>query len=67
MSACGGCCLRLEERRVDAGLNHVDRPVQAAGVESCERLSIGMDDLQEAIALLRSKDFGVELKFGNYR
>jgi uncharacterized protein YajQ (UPF0234 family) len=25
------------------------------------------DDLQEAIALLRSKDFGVELKFGNYR
>jgi uncharacterized protein YajQ (UPF0234 family) len=25
------------------------------------------DDLQEAMALLRSKDFGVELKFGNYR
>lgn len=25
------------------------------------------DDLQAAIALLRSKDFGVELKFGNYR
>jgi cyclic-di-GMP-binding protein len=25
------------------------------------------DDLQEAIALLRSKDFPVELKFGNYR
>ena len=25
------------------------------------------DDLQEAIGLLRSKDFGVELKFGNYR
>jgi len=25
------------------------------------------DDLQEAIALLRGKDFGVELKFGNYR
>jgi uncharacterized protein YajQ (UPF0234 family) len=25
------------------------------------------DDLQEAIALLRSQDFGVELKFGNYR
>ena len=24
-------------------------------------------DLQEAIALLRSKEFGVELKFGNYR
>src|SRR5687767_3141775 len=25
------------------------------------------DDLQDAIALLRSKDFDVELKFGNYR
>ena len=25
------------------------------------------DDLQEAMQLLRSKDFGVELKFGNYR
>ncbi|HEX9483246.1 MAG TPA: YajQ family cyclic di-GMP-binding protein [Gemmatimonadaceae bacterium] len=25
------------------------------------------DDLQEAIALLRSKDFGVQLQFGNYR
>jgi cyclic-di-GMP-binding protein len=25
------------------------------------------DDLQEAMALLRQKDFGVELKFGNYR
>jgi cyclic-di-GMP-binding protein len=25
------------------------------------------DDLQAAITLLRSKDFGVELKFGNYR
>jgi uncharacterized protein YajQ (UPF0234 family) len=25
------------------------------------------DELQQAIALLRGKDFGVELKFGNYR
>jgi uncharacterized protein YajQ (UPF0234 family) len=25
------------------------------------------DDLQEAMRLLRSKDFGVELRFGNYR
>jgi uncharacterized protein YajQ (UPF0234 family) len=25
------------------------------------------DELQTAIALLRGKDFGVELKFGNYR
>jgi hypothetical protein len=25
------------------------------------------DELQAAMAILRSKDFGVELKFGNYR
>jgi Uncharacterized protein conserved in bacteria len=25
------------------------------------------DDLQAAMALLRAQDFGVELKFGNYR
>ena len=25
------------------------------------------DDLQEAMTMLRGKDFGVELKFGNYR
>jgi cyclic-di-GMP-binding protein len=25
------------------------------------------DDLQQAMAMLRGKDFGVELKFGNYR
>ena len=25
------------------------------------------DDLQEVIALLRAQDFGLELKFGNYR
>jgi uncharacterized protein YajQ (UPF0234 family) len=25
------------------------------------------DDLQEAIRLLRSRDFGIELQFGNYR
>ena len=29
--------------------------------------SASKDDLQGAIALLRGKDFGVELKFGNYR
>jgi cyclic-di-GMP-binding protein len=25
------------------------------------------DELQDVIALLRAQDFGVELKFGNYR
>jgi len=29
--------------------------------------SASRDELQEVIALLRARDFGVELKFGNYR
>jgi uncharacterized protein YajQ (UPF0234 family) len=29
--------------------------------------SASKDELQEVIALLRARDFGVELKFGNYR
>ena len=44
------------------------RKVQAAIQGDQVRVSSpSKDDLQEAIALLRSKDFGVELKFGNYR
>ena len=31
------------------------------------RTSPSKDELQTAMALLRQKDFGVELKFGNYR
>jgi cyclic-di-GMP-binding protein len=44
------------------------KKVQAAIQGDQVRVSApARDDLQEAIALLRSKDFGVELKFGNYR
>jgi cyclic-di-GMP-binding protein len=44
------------------------KKVQAAIQGDQVRVSApAKDDLQEAIALLRSKDFGVELKFGNYR
>ena len=44
------------------------RKVQAAIQGDQVRVtSPSRDDLQEAIALLRGKDFGVELKFGNYR
>lgn len=44
------------------------RKVQAAIQGDQVRVSSpSKDDLQEAMALLRSKDFGVELKFGNYR
>ena len=44
------------------------KKVQAAILGDQVRVSSpSKDDLQEAMALLRTKDFGVELKFGNYR
>jgi cyclic-di-GMP-binding protein len=48
----------------DAKLKKVQAAIQGDQV----RVSApSKDELQTAIALLRSKDFGVELKFGNYR
>jgi uncharacterized protein YajQ (UPF0234 family) len=56
-------------KRVAAAIKEAKlRKVQAAIQGDQVRVSSpSKDDLQEAIALLRSKDFGVELKFGNYR
>jgi uncharacterized protein YajQ (UPF0234 family) len=48
----------------DAKLKKVQASIQGDQVRVT---SPSKDDLQEAMALLRSKDFGVELKFGNYR
>ena len=48
----------------DAKLKKVQAAIQG---EQVRVSSPSKDDLQEAIALLRGKDFGVELKFGNYR
>ena len=48
----------------DATLKKVQAAIQGDQVRVS---SPSRDDLQEAIALLRGKDFGVELKFGNYR
>jgi uncharacterized protein YajQ (UPF0234 family) len=48
----------------DAKLKKVQAAIQGDQVRVS---SPSRDDLQEAMALLRSKDFGVELKFGNYR
>jgi uncharacterized protein YajQ (UPF0234 family) len=48
----------------DAKLKKVQAAIQGDQV----RVSApSRDELQAAIALLRGKDFGVELKFGNYR
>jgi hypothetical protein len=48
----------------DAKLKKVQASIQG---EQVRVTSPSKDDLQEAMALLRKGDFGVELKFGNYR
>src|SRR5512132_1300710 len=48
----------------DAKLKKVQAAIQGDQVRVT---SPSKDDLQEAMTLLRGKDFGVELKFGNYR
>jgi len=48
----------------DAKLKKVQASIQGDQVRV---QSPSKDDLQDAIALLRKGDFGVELKFGNYR
>ncbi|MBA2626994.1 MAG: YajQ family cyclic di-GMP-binding protein [Gemmatimonadales bacterium] len=48
----------------DAGLRKVQASIQGDEVRVT---SPSKDDLQAAMALLRSQDFGIELKFGNYR
>jgi uncharacterized protein YajQ (UPF0234 family) len=56
-------------RKVAAAIKEAKlRKVQAAIQGDQVRVSApSKDDLQSAIALLKSKDFGVELTFGNYR
>ena len=48
----------------DAKMKKVQASIQGDQVRVT---SPSKDELQTAIALLKSKDFGVELKFGNYR
>jgi uncharacterized protein YajQ (UPF0234 family) len=48
----------------DAKLKKVQAAIQG---EQVRITGPSRDDLQEAIALLKSKDFGVQLQFGNYR
>jgi uncharacterized protein YajQ (UPF0234 family) len=48
----------------DAKLKKVQASIQGDQVRV---QSPSKDDLQQAMQLLRTKDFGVELKFGNYR
>jgi cyclic-di-GMP-binding protein len=48
----------------DAKMKKVQASIQG---EQVRVTSPSRDDLQDVIALLRGQDFGVELKFGNYR
>ena len=48
----------------EAKLKKVQAAIQG---EQVRVSSPSKDDLQAAMTLLRSRDFGVELKFGNYR
>jgi cyclic-di-GMP-binding protein len=48
----------------DAKLKKVQASIQG---EQVRVSGPSRDDLQEAISLLKSKDFGVQLQFGNYR
>jgi hypothetical protein len=48
----------------DAKMKKVQAAIQG---EQVRVTSPSRDDLQDAMALLRGQDFGVELKFGNYR
>ena len=64
MSLDGETAKKVSAAIKDAKLKKVQAAIQGDQVRVT---SPSKDDLQDAIALLRSKDFGVELKFGNYR
>ena len=64
MSLDGDTAKKVAAAIKDAKLKKVQAAIQG---EQVRVSSPSRDDLQEAIALLKAKDFGVELKFGNYR
>ena len=64
MSLDGDTAKKVAAAIKEAKLKKVQAAIQGDQVRVS---SPSKDDLQEAMTLLRSKDFGVELKFGNYR
>jgi cyclic-di-GMP-binding protein len=64
MSLDGDTAKKVAAAIKDAKLKKVQASIQGDQVRVT---SPSKDDLQEAIAVLRGQDFGVELKFGNYR
>ncbi len=64
MSLDGDTAKKVAAAIKDARLKKVQAAIQGDHVRVS---SPSRDDLQEAIKLLRARDFGVELQFGNYR
>ena len=64
MSLDGETAKKVAAAIKDAKLKKVQASIQG---EQVRVSSPSRDELQEVMALLRGKDFGVELKFGNYR
>ncbi len=64
MSLDGDTAKKVSAAIKDAKLRKVQAAIQGDQVRVS---SPSKDDLQAAMSLLRSHDFGVELKFGNYR
>ena len=64
MSLDGDTAKKVAAAIKEAKLRKVQAAIQG---EQVRVTSPSRDDLQEAMTLLKSKDFGVELKFGNYR
>lgn len=64
MSLDGDTAKKVAAAIKDAKLKKVQAAIQGDQVRVT---SPSRDELQAAMALLRGKDFGVELKFGNYR
>jgi cyclic-di-GMP-binding protein len=64
MSLDGDTAKKVAAAIKEAKLKKVQAAIQGDQVRVT---SASRDDLQEAIRLLKTKDFGVELQFGNYR
>jgi uncharacterized protein YajQ (UPF0234 family) len=64
MALDGDTAKKISAAIKDAKLKKVQAAIQGDQVRVT---SPSRDDLQAAMALLRAQDFGVELKFGNYR
>jgi uncharacterized protein YajQ (UPF0234 family) len=64
MSLDGDTAKKVSAAIKEAKLKKVQAAIQGDQVRVS---SSSRDDLQAAMALLRAQDFGVELKFGNYR